>query len=148
MILYGAGCAKAEAVVMKSLADILNSPEKRAIKILRVIKIIFTLTWLLKHPDFRKYLPHIKKISSEENIRRQFNAINKWEGVCDKLSQIKNPVLLIIGTKDVLTPIKNSQFMLERLGNSQLVKIEGGGHGAMYQYAEKFSQEVIEFLEK
>ena len=46
----------------------------------------------------------------------------------DRLPQITQPTLLIHGTRDVITPLVNSQALAQKIPNSKLVIIEGAGH--------------------
>jgi pimeloyl-ACP methyl ester carboxylesterase len=73
--------------------------------------------------------------------------MNGWEGCCSRLSAIKQPVLLITGTEDVLTPPENSKMMVNRIPLAWLVQFKGGGHGVMYQYPKQFSKALLTFLE-
>lgn len=57
--------------------------------------------------------------------------------VMERLDEISLPVLAIVGTDDVMTPPKYSQFMAERMSDASAVIIEGGTHMA---YAEKPSE--------
>ena len=69
-----------------------------------------------------------------------------WPGAQDRLPLIDTHVLLITGTEDILTPPQNSLILLEGLPDAELVEIEGGGHGVMYQYPEEFTYIVLNFL--
>lgn len=45
-----------------------------------------------------------------------------------RLTQIALPTLLIHGSRDVITPITNSQNLAQKIPSSKLVMIEGAGH--------------------
>jgi 3-oxoadipate enol-lactonase len=68
-------------------------------------------------------------------------------GTCDRLKNITQPTLVIVGTDDAATPATNSLRMAELIPGSWFVQIKGGGHGLMYQYPEQFSNIVKTFLE-
>jgi pimeloyl-ACP methyl ester carboxylesterase len=68
-------------------------------------------------------------------------------GVCNKLSEIMQPALLLTGTDDVITPPINSLMIAQRIPGAWLVQIRDGGHGLMYQYPEKLSRIIMTFLE-
>jgi len=70
-----------------------------------------------------------------------------WKGTCDILSNITKPTLIITGTDDVTSPPANSLILAQKIRGAWLVQIQGGGHGAMYQYPDKFSEIVLTFLE-
>jgi pimeloyl-ACP methyl ester carboxylesterase len=46
----------------------------------------------------------------------------------DRLPQITQPTLLIHGTRDVITPLANSENLKQKIPNSKLVTVEGAGH--------------------
>ena len=67
-------------------------------------------------------------------------------GICDRLSSIPKPTLIITGTDDVTSPPANS-VLVQKMPGAWLVQIKGGGHGAMYQYPEEFSKVLLTFLD-
>jgi len=72
--------------------------------------------------------------------------MDDWDGVCDRLPTITQPTLLMTGTDDILTPPQNSLNMAQKIPGAWLVQIEGGGHGMMFQYPNKFTEAVLVFL--
>ena len=51
-----------------------------------------------------------------------------------------------MGTNDAATPAPNSLTMAELIPQAWYVRINGGGHGLMYQYPEQFASIVETFL--
>ena len=78
--------------------------------------------------------------------------------LCDKfdlLEQYRNgsikidvPTLIIVGEKDVLTPVKYSQFFHKHIPNSKLVVISDAGHMVIIEKPEEVNREIKEFIEK
>ena len=58
------------------------------------------------------------------------------------------PVLVIVGTKDYLTPVTHSEQILEHLPGAQLVKIDNSGHVVMLEKADEVNAALLPFLEK
>jgi pimeloyl-ACP methyl ester carboxylesterase len=58
------------------------------------------------------------------------------------------PVLVIVGTKDYLTPVVHSEEILKHLPEAELVKIENSGHVVMLEKADEVNAVLIPFLEK
>jgi pimeloyl-ACP methyl ester carboxylesterase len=58
------------------------------------------------------------------------------------------PVLVIVGTKDYLTPVTHSEQILEHLPEAQLVKIDNSGHVVMLEKADEVNAALLPFLEK
>ena len=53
----------------------------------------------------------------------------------------------MVGTKDILTPEKNSVMMAEKIPHSWLIRIQDGGHAMMFQYANIMSPVLGAFLQ-
>jgi len=151
LILYGASCGGKENVpqatqVMKILSDLVNNrtqdPEK-------VLSVTFPVEWVKSHSNVAP--TKSTEVVTSNTLRQQFNlneewlAIN-WNGVCDQLTKISIPTLIITGTKDVSVPATNSLVLVQKIPGAWLVQIKGGGHGLMYQYPFIFSKVLQTFL--
>jgi len=151
LILYGASCGGEQNVpqaaqVVKILSDLVNNrtqdPEK-------VLSVTFPFEWVKSHPNI--IFPKSTEIVTSNTLRKQFNlneewlAIN-WNGVCDQLTKISQPTLIITGNKDVAVPAANSLILVQKIPGSWLVQIKEGGHGLMYQYPFIFSKVLQTFL--
>jgi len=86
--------------------------------------------------------------TSMDTIRNQYSAVNSWynTGVCNQLGKIDIPTLIIVGTKDILTPPVNSLMMTEKIPDSWLIRIQGGGHAVMAQNDSKIATISEAFL--
>jgi pimeloyl-ACP methyl ester carboxylesterase len=58
------------------------------------------------------------------------------------------PVLVIVGTKDYLTPVTHSEEILKHLPDAELVKIDNSGHVVMLEKADEVNAALLPFLEK
>ncbi|MCM4079843.1 alpha/beta fold hydrolase [Paractinoplanes hotanensis] len=58
------------------------------------------------------------------------------------------PVLVIVGTKDYLTPVTHSEEILRRLPEAELVKVDNSGHVVMLEKADEVNAALLPFLEK
>jgi pimeloyl-ACP methyl ester carboxylesterase len=85
-----------------------------------------------------------------DTIRNQFSALYSWnyKGVCDQIKNINSPTLIMVGTKDILNPPPNSLMMAEKIPDSWLIRIQGGGHAVMPQNASKIATVIDAFLHK
>jgi pimeloyl-ACP methyl ester carboxylesterase len=45
-----------------------------------------------------------------------------------RLHEVRVPTLLVHGTRDVITPVANSEHLARTIAGSRLVEIEGAGH--------------------
>jgi pimeloyl-ACP methyl ester carboxylesterase len=82
-----------------------------------------------------------------QTLNKQIEAAANAPATCDRLKNITQPTLVIVGTDDAATPATNSLRMAELIPGSWFVQIKGGGHGLMYQYPEQFNNIVKTFLE-
>jgi len=107
---------------------------------------MFPEAWLKQNPDPSKYFPKVTSMSPAVNVKRQLKAMEMWNGSYSRLSSLTQPLLLITGDQDLLTPPGNSLVIAEQVPASWVVRIRGGGHGVMYQYPDEFSDIVLTFL--
>jgi len=78
---------------------------------------------------------------------RQLKAIKSWSTLgYDDLKFIKQPTLIVNGDKDLMVPTVNSYNMHQKIENSKLIIYPNAAHGSLFQYADEFSKELIEFL--
>jgi pimeloyl-ACP methyl ester carboxylesterase len=58
------------------------------------------------------------------------------------------PVLVLVGTRDYLTPVAHSEEILRHLPQAELLKIDNSGHVVMLEKADDVNAAVIPFLDK
>ncbi|HEY9049390.1 MAG TPA: alpha/beta hydrolase [Ohtaekwangia sp.] len=90
--------------------------------------------------------------STNETIGAQAKAIITFGYLKDddhkQLSAIKQPVLIVNGTSDLIVPSINSYVLSQHIINSKLIIWGDAGHGGLFQYHEDFVREVEIFLSK
>jgi pimeloyl-ACP methyl ester carboxylesterase len=69
------------------------------------------------------------------------------EGSYNRLGDIKIPVLVAQGHRDVMTPTVNSYQLSQKLPNAWLLIYPDSGHGFLFQFPEHFAKQVNEFLD-
>lgn len=87
--------------------------------------------------------------ASEATAGAQIKAIMTWAGApadTAKLAAIKQPVLIVNGSNDVMAPTAASYELFQHLPNAQLVLFPDSGHGALFQYHAAFVRQVDAFL--
>ncbi|KTD63346.1 alpha/beta fold hydrolase [Legionella spiritensis] len=116
------------------------------------------VTTLLFPPSARKeairFLKTVSTIPQEtmnhQAIQAQGEAVtheNKGSGIWDKLPGIKNKVMILNGMQDVLTPVKNAVMIADAIPGSWLVRIQGAGHGVLFQKPHYCAKLIELFLE-
>ena len=64
----------------------------------------------------------------------------------DRLSLIKSPTLVIVGTGDRLLKPTSSEVLAEKIPGTKLVKLKGGSHTFFVEMKNNFNKEVLNFL--
>ena len=78
-------------------------------------------------------------------LMRQSQAIAGFDSY-DRLPQMRYPVLVMTGTEDVLVPPENSEVLVERIPDAELVRISGCGHGFLKQKTGEAVGHILGFL--
>ena len=155
VILTGTGPRGGKGI--ENVTKISNQDLVRAIFTLKDVKtyLFFTRTSNGKRKA-KEFLARIKerkhnrdKMISLKGYYTQLKAINRWgKSTPADLSKIKQPILVVNGEADRMVPTENSYDLVQRLLNSKLVIYKDAGHGAIFQYHEEFTKEVLAFLNK
>lgn len=64
------------------------------------------------------------------------------------LREIYQPTLILNGTDDVMIPTINSWHMVQNIPSAQLIVYPDAGHGAQFQYPERFVKHATLFLDE
>jgi pimeloyl-ACP methyl ester carboxylesterase len=149
LIVYSSFCGPVKSVlpsheVLNALTNGTGTAEDR---IGRFLPLLFPEEWRNENPNYLEDLPKTTETIPNQTLSQQVEAIANWAGICNKLKNITQPTLVIVGTDDVATPAANSVQITEHIPGAWLVQMKGGGHGLMYQYPEQFSKIVKIFLE-
>jgi pimeloyl-ACP methyl ester carboxylesterase len=145
--IYASGEA-AELVMILASAQVLQNmtAEEQAMVL---AQIMFPPEWLEEHPEILNTVIQLapSRSATPEIIQQQGLASGTWKGSCDRLANITQPTLLIVGDQDVVLPSANAVMMAQRIPHSWLVIIQGTGHGMAWQVPNEFSAIVQTFLE-
>jgi pimeloyl-ACP methyl ester carboxylesterase len=152
LILYGASCGGKENIpqspnVTKILSDFAyNRPQPVA----KVLSVTFPQSWIKSYANSIS-IPQSKEIVLPDTKKQQFNIVENWfatnwSGVCNQLSKVTIPTLVVTGTEDVAVPAANSLIIVQKIPGAWLVQIKEAAHGLMYQYPEKLSTVLQTFL--
>jgi len=64
----------------------------------------------------------------------------------DKVNQVAVPTLVICGTEDDMTPVKYSQYLVNKIIGAKLVVIEGGPHHCFLEKPLEVNRAIGKFL--
>ena len=62
------------------------------------------------------------------------------------LNKITQPALVVNGIDDVMIPTINSLYLAQNVPDAQLILYPDAGHGAQFQYPERFLKHALQFL--
>jgi len=91
-----------------------------------------------------------EKPTSEATTNAQATAIVTWGRMPSNLAaleKVKQPVLLVNGSNDVMAPTSMSFELFKHFQNAQLSLYPDSGHGALFQYSDLFVSQVDTFLD-
>jgi len=77
---------------------------------------------------------------------QRFEKAGSMHNVLDRLSEVKNPTIIIGGSNDRMSPKMVLDEMHEKLPNSRIEIIEKTGHHVFIEEALKVNELIINFL--
>ncbi|HTE29988.1 MAG TPA: alpha/beta hydrolase [Chryseolinea sp.] len=143
----GEGITGLLTVINAGMAD---GPEK----VLRNIFFTKTTSGRAAGEQFQQRLQSRKEnrdiATSEDTVNAQAKAIITYgyevDAAYQQLRNIKQPVLIVNGTEDLIVPSVNSFILSKYLENSKLILWSDSGHGGLFQYYQDFANEMEVFL--
>jgi pimeloyl-ACP methyl ester carboxylesterase len=79
-------------------------------------------------------------------IRRDFELCDKFD-IMDRVEKIKSPTLIVVGDSDVMTPIKYSTYLKDKIEESVMHVIEDAGHSVMLERFGVFNELVANWVD-
>jgi pimeloyl-ACP methyl ester carboxylesterase len=83
--------------------------------------------------------------NSPDVLYGDFSACDRFD-IMDQVQAIGNPTLVICGDQDVLTPIKYSRFLADKIAGARLEIVEKAGHLVMLERPEEFNKKIEAFF--
>ncbi|MCJ7829269.1 MAG: alpha/beta hydrolase [Dehalococcoidia bacterium] len=140
LILIGTGARlRVRPDFLESLEDSIDAPAE----------------WLknIVEPPYSRVAPEVREkvINGVVNVGaavqlNDFRCCDKFD-IMDKINQIAVPTLVICGTEDDMTPVKYSQYLVNKIIGAKLVVIEGGSHHCFLEKPVEVNRAIEEFLE-
>jgi len=85
----------------------------------------------------------------DNTIRAHVAAIRGWAQSPpspDGLAKVRQPVLVVSGSHDIMIPTVNSYELSQQLPTGELLVYPDSGHGSLFQYPERFASDVARFV--
>jgi len=147
-------------VLLSTLARSMLGDPVRAIAE-QVVERAPDLGWMMARPDLgflvaragfgREPLPsHVeftRRLTSECALTARRDAGRMLIGVdlTESLSGVTMPVLIVVGSADLLTPPRGARLLHELLPGSRLEVLDGGGHMLMLERSKELEDLIVEF---
>jgi pimeloyl-ACP methyl ester carboxylesterase len=76
--------------------------------------------------------------------KRDFEVCNVFD-IMTRVSEIRQPALVIVGEDDLMTPVKYSNYLVDKIPNSSISIIPSAGHAVMLEKPEEFNRSIVEW---
>ncbi len=112
--------------------------------------VLSSATYSIYIPEVEALLHIIGSIASDPNqtqgLRNEALANLAWNGSYDGLAGIEKPIMLIVGTNDVLTPDSISVEIAGQINGSWLVRFIGIPHSGQSYAPVQYAESIFNFL--
>ena len=109
--------------------------------------------WVIGPRSFRRLLPALGWLGPFGISRPAHGFVAQVRAILDvdeslatQLAEVAAPTLVVVGNQDILTPRGDSEEIVDRMPNAELVVISGAAHGLMVEHASTFNRVLLEFL--
>jgi len=113
--------------------------------------VLSSATYSVQIPEAATLLGILESIVDDPDqplgMRNEARANLDWNGSWDGLSSIDVPIMLIVGTDDVLTPDSISVQIAGQINGSWLVRFEGVPHSGQTFVPAQYANSIINFLD-
>jgi len=79
-------------------------------------------------------------------LHADFSACNDYLAGLQAAQNVKCPVLMILGKRDLMTPMKIAGELIAKLPDVEVVTLEGSGHALMAEKPDEVLDALIAFL--
>jgi pimeloyl-ACP methyl ester carboxylesterase len=101
---------------------------------------------IAEQPKVAAHVLSMMRATSPEGAAAALRGRSERRDYTSLLSEITAPTLIVVGSEDVFTPVRDAKFMHERIPNSRMAVIEEAGHMPNLERPAEFNRVVEEFL--
>jgi pimeloyl-ACP methyl ester carboxylesterase len=116
------------------------------------------LAWLLtrkygfgstrESPTLVSYVERMNSATRTESVARYLRALYSHDRILALGALTKIPVLVLVGSEDLLTPPEHSEAIAAALPEAELVEVPNGGHVVLLEHSEAVNAVLLPFLRK
>ena len=116
------------------------------------------LAWLLTRrygfgeskpsPALVSYVEEMNSHTSTETVARYLRTLYTHARYPALVTLKDTPTLVIVGDKDMITPVTHSEEIVRRLPGAEFVKIHDSGHVVMLEHADEVNDALLDFLDR
>ncbi len=109
------------------------------------LKKIVELSYTRVDPEVReKVINKVLEVGTAVQLN-DFRCCDKFD-IMDQVNQIAVPTLVICGSKDDMTPVKYSQYLVDKIPGARLVIVEDGTHLCHLEKPAEVNRAIEEFM--
>ena len=97
-------------------------------------------------PALVSYVEQMNSRTSADTVTRYLRTIATHSRFPALVALEDTPVLVIVGDKDMITPVTHSEEIVRRLPHAEFVKINDSGHVVMLEHADEVNEALLAFL--
>jgi 3-oxoadipate enol-lactonase len=112
----------------------------------RFMGMVFHQNTLNTKKELVKIIHNVVFANTNHIIKSGLMALADRKETCSALSQIAAPTLIICGRQDLVTPLKESEWMHSKIHGSTLHIIENAGHLSNLEHPDTFNKLLGDFL--
>jgi pimeloyl-ACP methyl ester carboxylesterase len=98
-------------------------------------------------PALVSYVETMNSRTSADTVTRYLRTLATHSRYPALAALAGTPVLVVVGDKDMITPVTHSEEIVRRLPHAEFVKIHEGGHVVMLEHADEVNAALARFLE-
>jgi pimeloyl-ACP methyl ester carboxylesterase len=116
------------------------------------------LAWLLTRrygfgegkpsPALVSYVEEMNSHTSTETVARYLRTLYTHARYPALAALRETPTLVIVGDKDLITPVSHSEEIVRRLPGAEFVKVANSGHVVMLEHADQVNAALVDFLDR
>jgi pimeloyl-ACP methyl ester carboxylesterase len=134
-----------DALVLCDTSSMADTPETKAKSMLTIASIKKNGTVEYAETEIPVMKKEIAGIPQPTLCKTLFALAGRKE-TCNRLSGIKVPVLIMVGSEDKVTPLASAKYMHNKVKGSVLVVLEHAGHISNMENHTEFNNQLQKFL--